>query len=108
MKNRKECLDCESTWIGGHQECPDCGSRNIAYRSENKPINQTCCHHIGLTMQGTIVEQLPDGTWLARAEIGSIFGAAVEGECKGKGATKEEALAALAKDQHDLHESLWV
>jgi hypothetical protein len=33
MKNRKECLDCESIWIGGHQECPDCGSRNIAYRS---------------------------------------------------------------------------
>jgi len=58
-------------------------------------------------MEGEELEQLPDDTWLARAKIGAIFGAEVEGECTGKGATQEEARAALRKDKHELYESLW-
>lgn len=66
-----------------------------------------CCQHVGLVMDATHIKQLPDGTYEARAKIVAIFGAEVEGECKGKGATKEEALAALAKHQHEIHESMW-
>lgn len=62
---------------------------------------------IGLTMDETKVEQLPDGTWKASAAIGTIFGAEVEGECSGEGATKEAALEALAKNRKDLSDSLW-
>lgn len=66
-----------------------------------------CCSEIGLTMQGTKVQQQADGSWRASAAIGTIFGAEVEGECVGIGATKEEALSALAKERHELSESLW-
>lgn len=62
---------------------------------------------IGLTMGDTTVKQLPDGTWTATAPIGSIFGAEVDGECKGTGPTKEAALEALKIDRKNLSESLW-
>ncbi len=62
------------------------------------------CSQPGMTMDETRVEQLPDGTWRAAKAIGTIFGAEVEGECVGKGATKEEALAALKKDQDGLYD----
>lgn len=62
---------------------------------------------IGLTMGQTRVWQLPDGSWKAACPIGTIFGSEVEGECSGTGATKEAALEALAKDRHNLSESLW-
>lgn len=62
---------------------------------------------IGMTMGDTTVRQLPDGTWKATCPIGTIFGAEVEGECSGTGATKEAALEALAKDRRNLNDSLW-
>lgn len=65
------------------------------------------CSEIGLTMGDITIKQLPDGTWEATAPIGTIFGSEVEGECSGVGLTKEAALAALAKDRHNLSESLW-
>ena len=58
-------------------------------------------------MEGTQVEQMPDGKWKARAKIGSIFGAEVEGELSGEGDTKEAALAALKKNQDELYEAIW-
>lgn len=67
-----------------------------------------CCSEIGLTMGDTKVVQLLDGTWKATCPIGTIFGSEVDGECSGVGATKEAALEALAKDRHNLSESLWV
>jgi hypothetical protein len=63
---------------------------------------------IGMTMDETKTKEMPDGTWEASAKIGTIFGAEVEGELTGKGASREEALAALAKERHELHESLWL
>jgi hypothetical protein len=60
-----------------------------------------------MTIESGTVTQQADGTWLAVAPIGSIFGAEVEGETRGVGATREEALAALKKDQDELYESLW-
>ena len=62
---------------------------------------------IGLTMGDTTVKQLHDGTWKATCPIGTIFGAAVEGECSGIGATKEAALEALKQDRKNLNDSLW-
>ena len=62
----------------------------------------------GIVMGDTVVVvQLPDGTWRATQEIGSIFGSEVEGQCSGAGATREEALAALRKDIANCHEALW-
>lgn len=62
---------------------------------------------IGMQMGQTSVIQLPDGTWKATCPIGSLFGAEVEGECRGTGRTKEEALAALADDRKKPNDSLW-
>jgi len=62
---------------------------------------------IGMTMGDTRVRQLPDGTWKATAEIGTLFGSEVEGECSGTGATKEAALEALKQDRKTLNDSLW-
>lgn len=67
-----------------------------------------CCTEMGMTMDETHVEQLPDTRWRARAKIRTIFGSEVEGELTGEGATKEEALAALAKERYELSESLWI
>lgn len=72
-----------------------------------EPTHTFCCHEIGLTMGNTTVKQLPDDTWKATAPIGTIFGSEVNGECSGVGPTKEAALEALAKDRHNLSESLW-
>lgn len=63
---------------------------------------------VGMTMDETRVEQLPDGSWKASAKIGSIFGAEVEGELTGKGATEQDARQALLKERRDLNESLWM
>lgn len=62
---------------------------------------------IGMTMGDTTVKQLPDGTWKATCPIGTIFGAEVEGQCSGVGATKEAALEALKLDRKNLNDSLW-
>lgn len=66
---------------------------------------------IGLVMDGVTVVELPNalgGTyWKATAPIGSIFGSPVHGECKGIGATREQALQRLKEDQRQLAESLW-
>lgn len=62
---------------------------------------------IGMTMGDITVKQLQDGTWKATCPIGTLFGSEVEGECSGTGATKEDALAALAKDRKNLNDSLW-
>lgn len=64
-------------------------------------------YEIGMTMGNMRIEQLPDGTWQASTPIGTIFGAEVEGECKGVGATKEAALEALKQDRKNLNDSLW-
>lgn len=70
--------------------------------------NCGCNCRPGITFEGATIKQLPDGTWEAVAPIGSIFGAEVQGENRGVGATKEEALAALKKDQDELYESIWL
>lgn len=64
-------------------------------------------HDIGRANSHTTVTQQSDGSWLAVAPIGSIFGAEVEGETRGKGSTREEALTDLKKNQDELYESLW-
>lgn len=61
-----------------------------------------------MTMEETRIEQLPNGTWKASAEIGTLFGVEVQGELTGLGATKEEALSQLAKERSDLSESMWI
>lgn len=71
-------------------------------------MEMICCETPGMVNGDTKVEQQPDGTWLATCPIGSLFGASVEGECKGIGNTQDEALHALKDDQRRLHESLWV
>ena len=58
-------------------------------------------------MGDATLKQLPDGTWEATAPIGSIFGSEVQGECRGQGATQEDALAELARDRKNLNDSLW-
>lgn len=73
----------------------------------SEPIQEFVCSEIGLTMGETKLTRLPDGTWQATCPIGSIFGQEVEGECRGTGATMAEALKALAKDRHNLSESIW-
>lgn len=63
---------------------------------------------VGMTMDETRIEQLSDGSWRASAKIGSIFGAEVEGELNGTGATEEEARQALLKERRNLNDSLWM
>ena len=58
-------------------------------------------------MEAETIKQLPDGSWLASARIGSIFGAEVEGELNGTGPTREVALSSLKQARKDLNESLW-
>ena len=72
-----------------------------------EPIQCFVDSEIGMTMGDTTVKQLADGTWKATCPIGTLFGAEVEGECKGTGPTKEAALEALAKDRRNLNDSLW-
>jgi hypothetical protein len=69
----------------------------------------TCyaCSEVGMTMEGTHINQLADGSWKATAKIGTIFGAEVEGELTGIGPTKALALAALSEERQNLNESLW-
>ena len=55
----------------------------------------------------TNIKQLPDGSWLAWQAIGTLFGQDANGQCSGKGATKEAALEAMAKDRRNLNDSLW-
>jgi hypothetical protein len=64
------------------------------------------CSSVGLTMEGATVVEC-GGTWMATAQIGSIFGQEVEGELRGVGPTREAALAKLAEAQRDLADSLW-
>lgn len=66
------------------------------------------CESPGMVNGDAKVEQLPDGSWLATAPIGSLFGSPVEGECRGVGRTREAAIEELQADQGKLYESLWV
>lgn len=64
----------------------------------------------GLTMEGITFELCPNHghpCWKATAQIGSIFGAEVEGQLVGIGKTKEIAVERLQKEQKKLYESLW-
>lgn len=64
----------------------------------------------GLTMEGVVFEEMPNHgmpCWKATAQIGTIFGAKVEGELVGIGKTKELALAHLQEEQRRLYESLF-
>lgn len=72
-----------------------------------EPITYFQDSEIGMTMEAETIKQLPDGSWLASAKIGSIFGSEVDGELTGKGATKEEALKALKQERKELNDSLW-
>lgn len=69
------------------------------------------CHSPGLTMDGPVVTEITNAHgqhyFKAVAQIGSIFGSEVEGECSAIGRTYEEALERLKKDQENLYESLW-
>ena len=62
---------------------------------------------IGMTMGKTVVTQRGDGVWVATCPIGTLFGQEVDGEVRGEGKTKEEALENLAKDRKQLNDSLW-
>ena len=73
----------------------------------SSPATSHACHHPGLTMGETSLRRLPDGSWIATAPIGTIFGSPVQGECTGTGATREEALASLDDDRRKLAESIW-
>lgn len=77
-------------------------------------MNQITIHedsNIGLVMNGAEVREVSNGLggtcWVATAKIGSIFGAEVEGECRGIGRTREQAIERLKEDQRKLAESLW-
>jgi hypothetical protein len=67
----------------------------------------------GLTMKGVKFEHVVNPNsrsgkyWIAKANIGTIFGSEVEGELKGIGTTKEKALERLHQEQKELYESLW-
>ena len=74
---------------------------------KNEPITCFVDYEIGMTMGDSRTNQLPDGTWKAPCQIGTILGSEVEGECSGTGATKEAALEALAKNRKNLNDSLW-
>lgn len=69
------------------------------------------CKEIGLTMAEAEVREVHNAHgqhyWIAIAQIGSVFGAEVEGELKGIGKTKEQALERLAEERKKLAESLW-
>lgn len=71
------------------------------------------CDSPGLTMDESIkLEEKTqcDGVtkyWVATQAIGTLFGSEVEGECKGIGATREQALKRLEEDRASLYESLW-
>jgi len=71
-------------------------------------VTMIACKSPGMVNGDTKVEQQQDGTWLATAPIGCLFGSPVEGECRGIGATEESAIAALQADQDRLYDSLWV
>lgn len=70
-----------------------------------------CCTP-GLTMDGVVLTEIHNchgqHYFKAVAQIGTIFGAEVEGELTGIGSTKEQALKRLDEERHKLHESLWV
>lgn len=83
------------------------GSQQRVVRPTSEPIQCFIDSEIGMTMGDTTVRQLPDGTWKATCPIGTIFGAEVEGECNGTGATKEAALEALKQSRKNLNDSLW-
>lgn len=66
---------------------------------------------IGMTMGETTVREIHNchgqHYWIARAPIGTLFGQEVEGELKGIGATKEQALERLKEERKKLNDSLW-
>ncbi len=68
--------------------------------------------HIGLTLCGPIITEHRNDYgqhWFEAVEqIGTIFGAEVEGEIKGIGATAEIALQRLDAERERFSESLWV
>lgn len=71
-------------------------------------MNAFQCNEIGMTInEDTRFEQMPDGRWKAFKKIGSIFGAEVDGELCGIGATKELALKDLENGRKKLNDSLW-
>lgn len=72
----------------------------------NPDSHSFTCSQIGLTVDGANVVEA-NGTWIATAKIGSIFGQEVEGELRGVGLTREAALTKLAEAQRDLADSLW-
>ena len=69
------------------------------------------CDQPGLTMHGIHIEEIRNGHgqhyWKAKAKIGTIFGAEVEGELEAIGATKDQAITRLEKQREELYESLW-
>ena len=65
------------------------------------------CTYPGMSLGGTTVTQLSDGTWLAETPIEALFGMEVHGYIQGHGLTKEAALRALEKDREKTYESLW-
>lgn len=71
------------------------------------------CEHIGVTFDQVTFEQKTncDGMskyWVARQAIGSLFGFEVDGECRGIGTTKEQALQRLNEDKEQLAETMWI
>lgn len=79
-----------------------------------KGVGEVHCHtdkHVGMTMGKTIISEHRNDYgqhWFeATEQIGTIFGAEVEGEIKGIGATEEIARQRLATEREKLNESLW-
>lgn len=66
---------------------------------------------IGLTMQGVTWKEGTDSFgkhyWQATQQIGTMFGAEVQGEIEAIGLTKEIALERLAVERKKLNDSMW-
>lgn len=63
-------------------------------------------------MENPIIEEIHNAHgqhyWKATAQIGSIFGAEVEGQLVGIGTSEQKSLEHLDRERHKLAESLWL
>jgi len=101
---RQTCEHCEV--LDG--VCSECGAKIAEDNTLDNSKDCACGCRPGITFDRITVRQLEDGSWEAVAPIGSIFGAEVQGECRGAGATEDAARAALKKEQSELYESIWL
>ena len=66
------------------------------------------CNSIGSETGEVSTRQLDDGTWEATMPITALFGMEVEGQHRGTGATKEDALSSLMELKRRHDEAMWI